>query len=870
MEQFFRAKQSHPDALLFFRMGDFYEMFFEDAVLGAELLDLTLTSRGSDENGIAIPMAGVPHHAAPQYIARLLEKGQRVAMCEQMEDPSKVKGVVPREVVRVITPGLTLDPDALDARAENYLASISGQDSGPFGLALIELSTSEARACELPSRGELISELVRLGSREALIDAALVETAKEIRLALPNIAMQTVSDEQAKAAATDPRLAGVLAQSAPDFSAHVQRAAATALGYAQRSQPMAQLDVTRIALYNPNDQLLLDETAVRNLELVSTLSGDRKGSLLQLCDATKTSMGARLLRRRLLSPLTDVAAIRRRHDSVELLFEDAALRSELRDSLAHIADLERLSTRALLNVATPRDLGAVGKSLSFARRVRAFLIQAEHHRTDGSALALAPEDTCDDLSARLAEVLADEPPFLVTQGGIVRDGFDPRVDELRALSQNSKDVILELEQRERERTKISSLKVRFTKVFGYYIEISKSRLEKVPSDYKRKQTVAGGERFTTDELEALQAKILNADERLRGLEGELFEALRTEIGKSAARLRRLGHALADLDVHAALAEVAHRYNYVRPEIDQSLRLELRDSRHPIVEQAVAAGQFVPNDVTLDPEETRLMVITGPNMAGKSTAMRQVALSVILAQAGAFVPAASARIGVVDRIYTRVGASDNVAQGQSTFMFEMHETAVMLNGASKRSLVVLDEIGRGTSTYDGLAIAWAVAEHLHDALGCRAMFATHYHELCELARTRKGVANFNVAAREVTAADGTHEVVFLRRLVPGGANRSYGVAVAKLAGIPQIVLARARTMLAELESGGAQQDSAQASPRKRAGRAQEATPQLDMFATAAPQEESEAVRTLRELDIDHMTPIEALVALSRLKQLLPPR
>jgi DNA mismatch repair protein MutS len=867
MEQFFRAKQSHPDALLFFRMGDFYEMFFEDAVLGAELLDLTLTSRGSDEHGIAIPMAGVPHHAAPQYIARLLEKGQRVAMCEQMEDPSKVKGVVPREVVRVISPGLTVDPDALDARAENYLASISGKDAGPFGLALIELSTSEARACELPSRAELISELVRLGSREALIDAALEETARELQRALPSMAQKRISEDEAKAAAADPRLASVLAQSAPDFSAHVLRAAANALACAQRSQPMAQLDVQRIALYNPGDQLLLDETAVRNLELVSTLSGDRRGSLLHLCDATKTAMGARLLRRRLLSPLTDVASIRRRHDSVELLLEDTALRGELRDSLAHIADLERLSTRALLGVATPRDLGAIGKSLAHGKRVRAFLIQAEHHRTDGSALALAPEDTCDEIGARIGEVVVDEPPFLGTQGGIIRDGFDPRVDELRTLSQNSKDVILELEQRERERTKISSLKVRFTKVFGYYIEISKSRLEKVPADYKRKQTVAGGERFTTDELDALQAKILNADERLRSLEAELFEALRAEIGKSAARIRRLGHALADIDVHGALAELAHRHSYVRPVIDQSLRLELEASRHPIVEQAVPAGQFVPNDVCLDPDETRLMVITGPNMAGKSTAMRQVALAVILAQAGSFVPATRARIGVVDRIYTRVGASDNVAQGQSTFMVEMSETAAMLNGATKRSLVVLDEIGRGTSTYDGLAIAWAVAEHLHDALGSRAMFATHYHELCELARTRKGVANFNVAAREVTGADGSQDVVFLRRLVPGGANRSYGIAVAKLAGIPQIVLARARTMLAELEGGATE---AQASPRKRSTRAQEAVPQLDMFAEPVVQEESEAVRTLRELDIDHMTPIEALVALSRLKQLIPPR
>jgi DNA mismatch repair protein MutS len=869
MEQFFRAKQAHPDALLFFRMGDFYEMFFEDAVLAAELLDLTLTSRGSDEHGIAIPMAGVPHHAASTYIARLLERGQRVALCEQMEDPSKVKGVVPRAVVRVITPGLVLDPDALDARAENYLASLSGSDEGPFGLALIELSTSEARACALPSRGEVIAELVRLSCRELLLDAALVETSAQLRRTLPNLVQQTISDDDARRAALEPSTARLVADMG--LPPHVQRAAACALDYAQRSQPNAKLDVARIAHYDPGEQLLLDETAVRNLELITTLSGDRKGSLLHLCDATKTSMGARLLRRRLLSPLTEIAAIRRRHDVVEAFYEDSPLRSALRDELARVADLERLSTRALLGVATPRDLGALVTSLCAAERTAAILQPHDAQRIDDHAHALAPQDVCPDVAHALREALCDEPPASAAQGNILRDGFDARVDELRALSRNSKDVILELEQRERERTKINSLKVRFTKVFGYYIEITKSRLEKVPADYRRKQTVAGGERFTTEELEGLQAKILNADERLRALEGEVFEKLRADVGAQASRLRKLGHALAELDVHSAFAELAQRNQYVRPQIDDSLCIELSESRHPIVEQAVEAGRFVPNDVALDAERARLMVITGPNMAGKSTAMRQVALCVILAQSGGFVPASRARIGVVDRIYTRVGASDNVAEGHSTFMVEMRETAAMLRGATKRSLVVLDEIGRGTSTYDGLAIAWAVAEHLHDALACRAMFATHYHELCELAGSRDGVVNFNVAAREVSGA-GEEEIVFLRRLVPGGANRSYGLAVARLAGIPPIVLARARTMLDALEASGSLPveggGAARSSPRQRR---KPDSAQLDIFGAAAEQQaEPEALRTLRALDVDHMTPVEALVALARLKQLLPPR
>jgi DNA mismatch repair protein MutS len=621
--------------------------------------------------------------------------------------------------------------------------------------------------------------------------------------------------------------------------------------------------VQRIAPYDPSDQLLLDDAAVRNLELVSTLGGDRKGSLLHALDATKTAMGARLLRRRLLAPLTDVARIRRQHDRVDALFRDAPLRDALQLELSQIADLERLSTRAALAVATPRDLGAIRDSLRVAARLRARLADAAQSGTDDALAALVPEDTCDALCAELSAALVDEPPATAANGYVFRAEHDPRIAELRRLREHSNEVIAGIEQRERERTQINSLKIRFTKVFGYYIEITKSKLAAVPADYRRKQTVAGGERFTTDELEQVQAKILNADERLRALELELFTALRAAVGARSPEQKRLAHALAELDVNAALAEVAHRHGYVRPEVDDGTLLSLRECRHPIVERALPAGRFVPNDVEIDAQGMRLLVITGPNMAGKSTAMRQAALAVIMAQAGGFVPAQRARVGVVDRIYTRVGASDNVAQGQSTFMVEMHETASILKGATRRSLVILDEIGRGTSTYDGLAIAWAVAENLHDAIGCRTLFATHYHELCELARTRPTVGNFNVAAKQYG-----DEVVFLHKLVEGGANRSYGVAVAQLAGIPEIVLARARALLSQLEAGGALPSGAPVSLR---GHRTSESAQLDFFApNDAPRPDSDAEATLRALDVERMTPVEALVALARLQQLLPPK
>jgi DNA mismatch repair protein MutS len=866
MQQFFRAKERYPDALLFFRMGDFYEFFYEDAVEVSKLLDLTLTSRGKGPNDVPIPMAGMPHHAATGYIAKLLELGRKVAICEQMADPATVKGIVPREVVRVVTPGLVLDPEVLDARAHHYLASVSFRE-GRVGVATLELSTGELRGCSLEDAASALTELVRLDPRELLAGADAASLTEVVRRVLPRCVVSTPAAVDVGAV-----LARVLGEperqrAEQAFERPVLQAAAQAIAYAEESQPGQALGPLRLESYSPSDQLALDEAAVRNLELVKTLSGERRGSLLGLLDETCTAMGARALRRRLLAPLTEVAAIRRRHDAVEAFVIDRDARHAVRATLGQISDLERLATRTAAQVATPRELGGLRTGLRAAAALGAELRGHGGELVESALDELVPRDLCSDVRELLEGCLVDEPPLLANQGGIVRAGCDARIDELRELASSSKDVLLALEEREKKRTGIASLKIRYTRVFGYYIEITRSNLGNVPSDYRRKQTIANGERYVTEELEQLERKIESADVQARALEQERFEALRRTVASHAARLCALAAKIAELDVHASFAEVADRYDYQRPTIDQGLVARFGELRHPVVERLAAAGSFVPNDIALDayagddkapaedPGVARLMVITGPNMAGKSTTMRQVAAAVIMAQAGGFVPAREAHLGVVDRIYTRVGASDNLAEGQSTFMVEMREAAAILRGATRRSLVILDEVGRGTSTYDGLAIAWAIAEYLHDVIGCRGMFATHYHELCELAGTRKGVRNFNVAAREYGDS-----VVFLHKLVAGGANRSYGVAVAKLAGVPEVALARARAVLAQLEAGQGPAGAA------RSASGQLAKPQLELFAAQAATP-SAVEATLRELDIDRLTPVQALVALSQLKALL---
>ena len=835
MRQFLRAKGQHPDAIVFFRLGDFYEMFYEDAVRSAEILDIALTSRGTGPDGQKIPMAGVPHHAAAGYLATLLRAGEKVAICEQMADPAAVRGVVPREVVRVVTPGLCLEPDALDARTENFLVALT-QDGG---IAALELSTGTLRACSLDVGPQWVGELVRLDPAEVLVEPGEHDLEALCRQSLPAAVVRRVElngdDPLDDTLGTD-QAAGLRAD------ARAARAASFVLAYAKAH--LVDSPIHRASLYDAGSRLVLDDAAVRNLELVRTLDGERRGSLLHLLDETKTAMGARALRARLLEPLTDIERIRRRHDAVELFFMDARCRDQVREALAAIGDLERLAVRAAVGLASPRDLGVIRNSLVGAAALHALLESRPGGALDDSLASLRDVDLCADARELLKHALVDEPPSVDRQGGIFADGHLPELDELRSLSTSAKDVLLDLERRERERTGVASLKVRFTKVFGYYIEITKSKLDAVPDDYVRKQTIANGERFITAELAELQDRILHADERARALESAAFMELRRALGDEAARLHRLARAVASVDVSAALAEAAAVRGYLRPTVDPSRDLALEDSRHPTVECYAAEEGFVPNTITLRADGTRFMLLTGPNMSGKSTAMRQAALAVIMAQAGSFVAAKRARIGIVDRVYTRVGASDQLSRGQSTFMVEMMEAAAILRGATDRSFVILDEIGRGTSTYDGLAIAWAVAEHLHDVTACRTIFATHYHELCALADRLPSAANFNVAAKEHGDS-----MILLHQLVLGGSNRSYGLAVARLAGVPPVILARAKTKLQELE---AKPDAAPA-------------PQLPLFDGARPPL-SEVEATLRALDVERMTPVDALVTLARLREL----
>jgi len=836
MRQFLRAKGQHPDAIIFFRLGDFYEMFFDDAGRAAAILDIALTSRGTDPEGNKIPMAGVPHHAAAGYLAALLRHGEKVAICEQIGDASAAKGVVPREVVRVVTPGLCLEPDALDARAENFLVSVTADG----GMAALELSTGSLRACHVEIGPQWVGELVRLDPAEVLIEAGAGELDELVRQTLPHAAIRM--------AALDTEADSLDDHLSPEQTSELRaepgaaRAAALVLDYARAHQPDFQIHVA--TLYTAGDRLVLDDAAVRNLELVRTLDGERRGSLLHLLDQTKTSMGARALRGRLLEPLTDIERIRRRHDAVELFVLDPQSRDQARRHLAEIGDLERLAVRTAVGLATPRDLGVIRNSLSSAAALHQFLCKRPGSALDDALASLRDADLCEDVADLLGRALVPEPPTVDRQGGIFANGYIEELDELRKLSTTAKDIVLDLEQRERERTGIGSLKVKFTRVFGYYIEITKSKLDAVPDEYVRKQTIANGERFITAELAELQDRILHADERARALEAAAFLDLRATVGEHAPRLHRLARVIASVDVATALADIAHARNYVRPTVDSSLDLVLEESRHPTVECYAAQNGFVPNTIELDSEGTRFMLLTGPNMAGKSTAMRQAALAVIMGQAGGFVAAERARIGVVDRVYTRVGASDQLARGQSTFMVEMTEASSILRGATERSFVILDEIGRGTSTYDGLAIAWAVAEHLHDVTACRTIFATHYHELCELADRLASAANFNVAAKEHDDS-----MILLHQLVPGGSNRSYGLAVARLAGVPPIVLARAKAKLTELE--------ARAEPAS--------APQIPLFESSPP-ERSEVQATLRALDVERMTPVDALVTLARLADL----
>jgi DNA mismatch repair protein MutS len=865
MRQYLAAKEDHPEALLLFRMGDFYELFFEDAVVAARALDLTLTARnkGSDDE---IPMAGVPHHAASSYVQRLLEQGFKVAICEQMADPSKVKGLVPRQVVRVVSPGIAYDDAGIEARENHYLAGVERDTAGAFGIAALDMSTGELSASEAPDEATALSALVRLDPREVLIGPEAQVLAASLAQARPRAVLRAV------AGGASPRDADSLldAQLGPGEaqascgSVVARCAAARCLGAARASEVGRPLPVARLVFLDLGDTLVLDDATQAHLELVRSVDGNRRGSLLDVIDVTKTAPGARLMRRRLLAPRATVAEIRRLHDAVELFVSHPGTRGDVRRQLDEVGDLERLAVKLVLDRVAPRDLVSLRRSLHVLPGLAETLEGCPV--TDGrEALGVAGGapwvDACADVHALLSSAVAEEPPARASDGGVIRDGFDPALDEARELMRGGQRLIVELETRLRESSSIPSLKLRYTRVFGWYIEVTRAHVAKAPADWRRKQTVATGERFTCDPLDTLADKLAHAEERAATREAELLAQLVRDLATFAPRLRVLAARLAAWDVAAALAEVAHRDDWTRPVVDDSLELVLEDARHPVVEKLAAAGRFVPNDVSLgaDPGRPRLWLVTGPNMAGKSTLMRQTALAVILAQMGSFVPARRARLGLVDRVLTRVGASDNLSRGESTFMVEMKETANVLRRATARSLVVLDEIGRGTSTYDGLAIAWAVAEQLHDAVACRALFATHYHELTELEVTRAPTCeNWSVSAREHQG-----DVIFLHKLQRGAASRSYGVAVARLAGVPEPVLARARALLAELERGAALPSGTPASLRARSRASRN---QLGLFEDgAAPRPEPHpALELVRAVDVDRLTPLEALQLVARLK------
>lgn len=869
MRQYLDLKEKHADALLFFRCGDFYEMFFEDAVVAARALDLVLTSRDKGKED-SVPMCGVPYHAARGYLAKLTELGHKVAVCEQMEDPKLAKGLVKREVVRVITPGIVLDDEILDPKLPRYLAAVVPSTSAPMsksqdvavGLAYLDATTGELYATELPAAA-VLDELIRVSPREVLAEPALLAKEHGIvavlkgRYRVPWNPTEVPSTADAPKSLRDSHVSVGVSASASDSGSgsgdpartFALRAAAAVVAYAKATQPIGALPITELRFYEPNDAVVLDETAIANLELTETLIGRRReGSLLNVIDETVTAPGARLLRRWMLYPLVDVAQIRRRQDAVAYLVERPSLNEQLRKALAQVADLERLAGKATLGVATPRDLGRLRDALaqlpSLVELMRGSVAKGAIDPLPALLdLRAATQPALGKLAARLARALVDEPPYLVKDGGVIREGYDKTVDECRRLADGGKDEILAIEAREQKESGIATLKVRYNRVFGYYIEITKTHLAKVPARYIRKQTIATGERYVTPELAELEKKVLTAEETLLAREAELFKAEVMAVAEIAAQVSAAGAALALADACASLADVAARRGYCRPVVDDGLVLELTDARHPVIEAMLPAGSFVPNDCRLDPDAEQLVLITGPNMAGKSTYMRQVAQIVLLAQIGSFVPAKAAQIGVCDRVFTRVGAADNLSRGDSTFMVEMRETAQILGKATRRSLVILDEVGRGTSTFDGVSIAWAVAEHLHDAIGARTLFATHYHELVALADSRPRVRNVSVAVREHK-----NEIVFLRRVVPGGANKSYGVDVARLAGLPKQVIARSREIMTRLE-GGAQLGS---------------TTQLSLLPTAAP---SPVVAKIASVDINNMTPLEALKLLADLKALV---
>ncbi len=866
MQKYLETKEQYPGCILFYRLGDFYEMFFEDAKTASKELEITLTSKncGMEERA---PMCGVPYHAVEGYLNKLVAKGYKVAICEQVEDPKLAKGLVRREVVRVVTPGTNLNTQALDESRNNFIMCIVYMEDR-YGVSTADVSTGEYYVTELDSERKLLDEIFRFSPAEIVSNEAfcmsgveLEELKNRLHIAAYSLDSWYFSDETAQNVLKEHfKVSSLEGLGLTDYNCGAIAAGAL-LKYLYETQKTSLEHLSHLQLYTTGKYMIIDSFTRRNLELVETLREKQKrGSLLWVLDKTRTAMGARLLRSYVEQPLIEKRAIEMRQDAVEELREQAVNREELREYLNSIYDLERLVSRVTYQTANPRDMIAFKSSMAMLPPIRQLL---EEFKSQQLQEIMEELDTLEDLYQLIAEAILEEPPITVHDGGILKDGYHEEVDKLRSAKTEGKTWLMELETKEREKTGIKNLRIRYNKVFGYYLEVTNSFKDQVPDTYIRKQTLANAERYITPELKELEDIILGAEDRLVALEYELYRELRERIAGEILRIQKTARAVARLDVFASLALVAERNNYCRPKINEKGVIDIKNGRHPVVEQMISNDMFIANDTYLDNQDQRISIITGPNMAGKSTYMRQSALIVLMAQIGSFVPAAEANIGIVDRIFTRVGASDDLASGQSTFMVEMTEVANILRNATPKSLLILDEIGRGTSTFDGLSIAWAVVEYISNPkmLGAKTLFATHYHELTELEGKLSNVNNYCIAVKEKG-----DDIVFLRKIVPGGADRSYGIQVAKLAGVPELVIDRAKVIAQELS----QQDiseavshiavelsgsGAQKPPKKKKEKLDEVDiSQISLFDTV---KDDDIIAELREMDLGHLTPIDAL-------------
>lgn len=852
--QYKAIKEQYPDVILMFRLGDFYEMFGDDAVTASRELEIVLTSR-SQGYATDVPMCGVPFHAVDRYVARLISKGYRVAICDQLEDPKTTKKIVKRGVTRVVTPGTVLEDGMLEEKTNNFLVAVSSEPDH-YGVASADISTGEFAVTEIDggeTASKLLEELGRLAPAEVLLREIDADMTDPIRRTTGATITRYESSSIYRKPAKELLVEHFHTDSLRGFGAEDMRAGleagAMVLEYLRQTNQNALQSVTSLTTYSTSGFMVLDAAARRNLELTHSMSTDTRGaSLLSIMDKTKTAMGGRLLRKWLDQPLLDVKRIHRRLDAVEEMHNDALTRGEMRELLNGFTDLERVMARIVSESANARDLVGLAQSLGRLPQLKEVIANTASERLKTLSSAIEVLDPVVDL---VAQAIVESPPVVLRDGGIIAEGYSPELDELRGASRDGKKWIADLEATEKERTGIRNLKVGFNSVFGYYLEVTKSNLDSVPEDYIRKQTTANAERFITPSLKEMEAKVLGADDKAKELEYRIFCEVRGRIGDEAVRVGKAARAVAELDVLASLAEVAAAKGFTKPVVNDGQELRIKNGRHPIVEHFIAEA-FVPNDAFVNCDTDQLLIITGPNMAGKSTYLRQVALIVLLAQMGSFVPADEAAIGVVDRIFTRVGAHDELASGQSTFMVEMNETANILNNATQRSLIVLDEIGRGTSTYDGLSIAWAVAEEIN-RLGAKTLFATHYHHLNDLEQKLKGAKNYRIAVREEK-----DRIVWLRKIMPGGTDRSYGVEVARLAGLPHEVIDRANEILKELESNGTNGKAVRKGVKISA---RTETLQMALFET----EKHPVIEELEKLDTSTMSPIEAMNKLYELQK-----